>query len=199
MLLQNNIGAVIGCDEVGRGSLAGPVVAAAVTFTKPVRAPKWWKYVTDSKRLSAVQRSELAQQILDIAAGWGIGVVEHNTIDEINIHHASLHAMKLAVHQVMEKLQIDNIHVLIDGKFKIPGCGFEQQAIVKGDSKVHSIAAASIVAKVYRDNVMKLLHEVYPEYQFDEHKGYATKKHRAAIVRYGLSTVHRVSFCDTIV
>lgn len=198
LFLRNGIDAVVGCDEVGRGSLAGPVVAAAVTFNKPSRTPFWWKFVNDSKTLTPANRKELSEQIKDCAAAWGIGKVSHEQIDKINIHNASLKAMHIAVKEIVKKLQNQNLQILIDGKFQIPNLKYSQQAIIKGDSKVHSIAAASILAKVYRDELMEKLDETYPQYLFAKHKGYATLAHRKAIVQHGLSSVHRVSFCDNI-
>ncbi len=196
--LREGFDAVIGCDEVGRGCLAGPVVAASVTFQKPVRMPKWWKHVHDSKMLKPHIREELSAEILSSALGWGIGVVENDTIDMINIHYASLLAMKQAVEQLVVKLKLKNPYLLLDGKFTIHNISYTQQAIVTGDSKVHSIAAASIVAKVYRDSRMTELHEKYPHYGLDMHKGYATRMHREAVQAHGLSPVHRVSFCGKI-
>ncbi len=197
-ILKTN-SAVVGCDEVGRGSLAGPVVAAAVTFAQPKRAPRWWKFVKDSKVLRPHQREELAHEIKNGAQGWGIGVVEQGIIDAINIHRASLLAMQQAVDQVCSGFVQSDLYILIDGRFIIPNVLFAQRAIVKGDSKVHSIAAASIIAKVHRDALMVALHETYPDYGFDAHKGYATRQHRKAIKLRGLSSMHRISFCGKIV
>ncbi len=190
--------AVIGCDEVGRGSLAGPVVAAAVSFKKPARIPSWWKFVNDSKTLKASDREELSEYIKDSAV-WGIGVVGHEQIDRVNIHHASLRAMHMAVRKVVKELSESNVQVLVDGKFLIPKLHLPQQALVGGDGRVHSIAAASIIAKVYRDKLMAKLGRDHPQYLFAKHKGYATLAHRQAIAQHGLSAVHRATFCDNIV
>lgn len=198
-MLRSGFDAVIGCDEVGRGALAGPVVAAAVAFAKPPRAPRWWKQVADSKVLLPSHREELYTEIISAAIGWGIGVVEHSDIDRDNIHHASLAAMKIAVTQLQESVELSRPCVIIDGRFTIPDLiSVEQRAVVRGDSLVHSVAAASIIAKVYRDNLMMRLHDEHPLYGFSQHKGYATKQHRSAIKAHGLSSVHRVSFCGNI-
>lgn len=195
---------VIGCDEVGRGSLAGPVVAAAVYFDPPQKLPKWWKHVADSKTLSATNREEIAEGIRESATGWGMGWVGHGEIDRINIHQASLMAMGNAVGQLINQLSTARPILLIDGKFTINDKtiklrSLEQRAIIKGDSLVHSIAAASILAKVHRDSLMRDMHLLYPEYGFDAHKGYATVRHRTALQLHGLSAVHRATFCGKIV
>jgi ribonuclease HII len=198
-LLKQGYDLIIGCDEVGRGSLAGPVVAAAVSFEKPTKIPAWWNMVDDSKKLSPSSREEIARKIIECASGWGIGTVSNAKIDGINIHNASLRAMSLAVGRLAKKHVAINSHVLVDGKFRIPDWQGSQAAVVRGDSEIHSIAAASIIAKVYRDKLMKRLHNKYPVYGFKDHKGYATLVHRRAIKDHGLSSVHRVSFCGNIV
>lgn len=187
---------VIGCDEAGRGALAGPVVAAAVVFDKPVRAD-WWEKIRDSKKLSPSLRAELASLIIDHAVGFGIGEVLPRVIDEINIHEATLRAMRDAVRKSLIGLS-GEMAILVDGKFPVPTFECYQQAIVEGDDKVHSISAASILAKVYRDMLMEQMEKEFPGYMFGQHKGYATLEHRKAIKKYGLSPVHRVSFCGNI-
>jgi ribonuclease HII len=174
-----------GLDEAGRGPLAGPVVAAAVMFPSDV----WIPGIADSKRLSYSKREELFSEIRDHAISLGVGIVDQCVIDAINIREASLMAMKSALSQLNPKPD----YVLVDGNYfqsrRVP---FE--TIVHGDAKVFSIAAASIVAKVIRDKLMKALHLRYPEYGFDRHKGYATKEHIAAIQRFGRCDIHRQSF-----
>lgn len=177
---------VIGVDEVGRGCLAGPVYAAAVIFKSDALSD----LVTDSKLLSEERREELAELILkEHHVGIGYATVEE--IDELNILQASLLAMKRAI----ENLGVSGGHVLIDGNMKIPGLvGFEQTTIVKGDLRVAPISAASIVAKVTRDRLMKDLGAKYPVYGFEAHKGYSTAVHMESIVAHGPCEVHRKSF-----
>lgn len=177
---------VIGVDEVGRGCLAGPVYAAAVVF----KSNALEDLVTDSKLLSEERREELAA-LISKEHLVGIGYASVEEIDKLNILQASLLAMKRAV----EKLNIKSGHVLIDGNVKIPGLvGFEQTTFVKGDLRVPPISAASIMAKVTRDNVMKKLGEQYPYYGFQAHKGYSTPIHKASIVQHGPCSIHRKTF-----
>ncbi|MEK2645606.1 ribonuclease HII [Bdellovibrio sp. BCCA] len=177
---------VIGVDEVGRGCLAGPVYAAAVIF----KSDALTDVVTDSKLISEERREELAELILkEHQVGIGHATVEE--IDELNILQASLLAMKRAI----ESLGVAGGHVLIDGNMKIPGLeGFEQTTIVKGDLRVAPISAASIVAKVARDRLMKELGAKFPVYGFETHKGYSTQVHMDSIVAHGPCEVHRKSF-----
>lgn len=175
-----------GCDEAGRGCLAGPVVAAAV-----ILHPKFKNNVlTDSKLLSEKKRDELAPIIMKEAIAFGIGVVDHLEIDEINILNASFEAM----HRAIRALQVRPTFLLIDGNRFNPYPEIEHVSIVKGDSKFLSIAAASILAKTYRDQLMLNIHHHYPQYGWDQNKGYPTKKHRAAIKEYGPSPHHRMTF-----
>lgn len=177
---------VIGVDEVGRGCLAGPVYAAAVIFKSDILSDQ----VTDSKLLSEERREELAELILkEHYVGIGYATVEE--IDELNILQASLLAMKRAVLQLGEKTG----HVLIDGNKKIPNLdSFVQTTVVKGDLRVPVISAASIVAKVTRDRLMKQLAEQYPGYGFEAHKGYSTVLHKNSIQEQGPCEVHRKTF-----
>lgn len=190
---------VIGCDEVGRGCLAGPVVAGAVILPK-VLVPELFD-VKDSKLLSPTQRERLDKVIRDQAVTWGIGEVDEKIIDEINIHQASLLAMRRAVENLLQKINtqdtasLKRFFVCVDGKFIIPEFNMEQDAVVDGDAKILSVAAASIIAKVYRDTVMLQLHHQFPNYNFAQHKGYATFRHREAIKKFGLTSIHRRSFC----
>lgn len=178
---------IIGVDEVGRGCLAGPVYAAAVSFNSDLLSD----LVTDSKLLSEKRREELAKEILEHhQVGLGFATVEE--IDEINILQASLLAMKRAV----ENLGATTGHLLIDGNKKIPNmpAQFQQTTIVKGDLRVSLISAASIVAKVTRDQLMKTLAIQYPHYGFEAHKGYSTAIHKTSIATHGPCIVHRRTF-----
>ena len=175
---------VAGVDEVGRGPLAGDVVAAAVILTD---SPP--EGVTDSKMLTPERREALAERIRDEAVSWALGRATLAEIDELNILQASLLAMRRAV----EALHIQPSLVLVDGN-RLPKWPYEARAIVKGDLTEPSIGAASILAKVQRDAEMLALHEHYPAYGFDRHKGYPTKAHLAALETAGVSPVHRRSF-----
>jgi len=175
---------VAGVDEVGRGPLAGDVVAAAV-----ILAESHPDGVTDSKMLTPERREVLAERIRDEAVSWALGRATVAEIDELNILQASLLAMRRAV----EALPIQPSLVLVDGN-RLPKWPYEARAIVKGDLTEPSIGAASILAKVQRDAEMLALHERYPAYGFDRHKGYPTKAHLAALETAGISPVHRRSF-----
>jgi len=175
------------------GPLAGPVVAAAVVLP-PVDTTDDWasvlpRGVRDSKALSAKAREQLERKIRQIAVGVGIGVVEVEEIDRINIYQAGLKAMRLAV----EQLPVTPEHVLIDGR-SLRDLPYTQTSFIKGDRDVYSIAAASIVAKVYRDRLMAELDKLYPDYGFARHMGYGTAAHRAALRQFGLCPIHRRSF-----
>jgi len=176
---------VAGVDEVGRGPLVGSVVAAAVILhpQRPIDG------LLDSKKLTEAKREKLDVIIRDQAAAWAIAEATPAEIDDINILHASLLAMKRAV----EKLNTAIDLVLVDGN-KSPCVGHPCQPIVKGDQHVQSISAASIIAKVARDKDMVKLHETYPQFGFDKHKGYPTMVHRDAIMRHGVLPEHRCSF-----
>ena len=175
---------VAGVDEVGRGPLAGDVVAAAVILAE---SPP--EGVTDSKMLTPERREALAERIRDEAVSWALGRATVAEIDELNILQASLLAMRRAV----EALSTQPTLVLVDGN-RLPKWPYEARAIVKGDLTEPSIGAASILAKVQRDAEMLALHEHYPAYGFDQHKGYPTKAHLAALESIGVSPVHRRSF-----
>jgi len=193
-LWRQGLTMVAGVDEVGIGPLAGPVVAAAVIlppdFSEEVGVPTHFPCaVRDSKMLTAKARERLEPEIRSVALGVGVGVVEVEEIDQINIYQAGMKAMRLAVAQ----LPVSPEHVLIDGR-SLKDLFCPQTAFIKGDRDVYSIAAASIVAKVYRDNLMIELDQRYPEYGFARHRGYGTPAHREAIRRVGPSPVHRRSF-----
>ncbi|MEE9445211.1 MAG: ribonuclease HII [Cocleimonas sp.] len=180
---------VAGVDEVGRGPLAGAVVAAAVILT----AENWIDGLADSKVLNEKKRNELDVIIKEKALAWSLGRAEVNEIDDINILHASMLAMKRAV----EGLAIKPDHVKIDGNrcfCKEDEINITMEAIIKGDSKVAAISAASIIAKVARDKEMVELDKQHPQYGFANHKGYPTKAHREALIKYGAIPEHRRSF-----
>ena len=174
-----------GVDEVGRGSLAGPVVAAAVIL------PRYTKIdgVKDSKELTPKQRSKLFGKIKLQAISFGIGIVNHQVIDKINIRNAAFVAMKKAIAKLNPKPDF----VIVDG-FSIPDLPIANRGIIKGDKKSLSIASASILAKVTRDEIMIKFHKHYPVYGFERHKGYPTKKHIEALKRFGPTTIHRQTF-----
>jgi ribonuclease HII len=176
--------AVAGVDEVGRGSLFGPVVAAAVILSpdRPVRG------LNDSKQLEPEQRETLAARIRERAISWAIGAIDAATIDAINIYQASRLAMRLAV----ERLNPAPDFLLIDAvPIDLP---LPQRPLIKGDARCHAIAAASIVAKVYRDACMRVWDEVFPAYGLASHKGYSTPEHCKAIEEFGPTPLHRLSF-----
>ena len=187
---------VVGCDEVGRGCLAGLVVAASVILGFKFENADF-RGINDSKSLSREQREKFDLIIRERAIGWGIGVVSEKIIDKINIHQASLLAMRKAVENMLVKgiQERKKYFLVLDGKFIIPSFHMQQEAVINGDAKIFSIAAASIVAKVYRDKLMMKLHKKYPLYGFDRHKGYVTFHHRKALEKIGLSQAHRRSFC----
>lgn len=179
---------VCGVDEAGRGPLAGPVYAAAVILPKG----KVIEGVNDSKKLSEKKREALFDKIKEDALAYSIGVATPEEIDEINILQATFLAMKRAV----EGLKIQPQYALIDGN-KTPNLDIEMQAVVKGDAKSASIAAASILAKVSRDRYMLDMAEKYPQYQFEKHKGYPTKLHYEMLDKFGPSEIHRQTFLRT--
>lgn len=184
-LRKQGLTLVAGVDEVGRGPLAGPVVAAAVILPSPWRDPG----VADSKVLTPEAREELCSAVRAGAVSWGVGVVEPREIDRLNIHRASLLAMRRAV----EALAMPPQHLIIDGRHLIE-LDLPQQAVVDGDAKVRCVAAASIVAKVARDEIMVELDARWPGYHFAHHKGYATAEHRQALARLGPCPCHRRSY-----
>jgi len=176
---------VAGADEAGRGPLAGPVVAAAVVLP----ADAFLQGLDDSKKLSPTRREELFPKIQTQAVVYGVAVVNPEVIDKINILQAAL----LAMQQAVEQLQPVPDLLLIDGNQKTAS-SIEQWAIVKGDSKSLSIAAASVLAKVTRDHIMQDYHQLYPQYEFARHKGYGTKLHRDLIAEHGPCPIHRSTF-----
>lgn len=175
-----------GCDEAGRGCLAGPVVAAAVIL------PQDWNNIdlNDSKKLTEKKRNKLRKIIENEAISYSVSFVDHIEIDKINILNASFKAMHLAI----DSLNIKPDHLLIDGNRFLPYRDIHHTCIIKGDAKFKSIAAASILAKTYRDEYMQKLHASYPYYDWETNKGYPTKYHRHAIEIHGITPFHRQSF-----
>jgi ribonuclease HII len=175
-----------GCDEAGRGCLAGPVYASAVILPKNYKN----KWLNDSKKLSDNDRYNLRPEIEEKAISWAIGRVSHDEIDKINILNASFLAMHRAINELHQKPEL----LLIDGNRFNPYQNIKHQCIIKGDSKFMSIAAASILAKTYRDDYMKKMALSFPEYYWITNMGYPTKKHREAIRKHGVSPIHRLTF-----
>lgn len=175
-----------GCDEAGRGCLAGPVVAAAVILPEKISLPG----LDDSKKLSEKMREELRPIIEEKAIAWGLGVISPEKIDEINILNASF----LAMHEAIKQLKTKPDFLLIDGNRFNPFNGIQHACIIKGDSKYKSIAAASVLAKTYRDEIMMRLDEEFPIYNWKKNKGYPTKEHRTGIQEHGSCHYHRKSF-----
>jgi ribonuclease HII len=175
-----------GCDEAGRGCLAGPVVAAAVILPKNYKHP----VLNDSKKLTAKQRMELKDEIINSAIAWKVAFVGSNEIDEMNILRASIKAMHLAIEGLKKQPQF----LLIDGNRFFPYKEIKYKTIVKGDGLFFSIAAASVLAKTFRDEYMEKIHNEYPVYGWNKNKGYPTSYHREAILRHGISPYHRKSF-----
>ncbi len=176
----------VGCDEAGRGCLAGPVFAAAVILPDNFSN----ELLNDSKKLSEKNRYKLRSVIEKEALYWAVGIVDNNEIDEINILNASF----LAMHRAIDKLGIVPEHIIVDGNRFTKYKDISHECIVKGDGKFMSIAAASILAKTYRDDFMNEIHIKHPEYDWKSNKGYPTKKHRMAIMNNGITSFHRKSF-----
>jgi ribonuclease HII len=175
-----------GCDEAGRGCLAGPVVAAAVILPKNFKHP----VLNDSKQLTAKQRAILKDEIIYSAIAWEVAFVDCTEIDEMNILRASIKAMHIAI----EGLEKEPQFLLIDGNRFYPYKSIKYKTIVKGDGIYFSIAAASVLAKTFRDEYMEKIHNEFPEYGWNKNKGYPTSFHRAAILKYGITPYHRKSF-----
>ena len=175
-----------GCDEAGRGCLAGPVVAAAVILPKMFKHP----VLNDSKKLSAKQRLILRDEIISSAIDWKVAFIDSNEIDELNILRASIKAM----HNAIEGLKNEPEFLLIDGNRFYQYKKIRHQTIVKGDGLYFSIAAASILAKTFRDEYMGKIHSEFPDYNWAQNKGYPTVNHRMAIMKHGITPYHRKSF-----
>lgn len=175
-----------GCDEAGRGCLAGPVFAAALVLPKKFKHP----LLNDSKQMSEANRYALREIIQEKALAWAVAKIDHDEIDQINILKASFKAMHLAIDQLQPKPEL----LLIDGHMFYAYPGIRHECVVKGDATFMSIAAASVLAKTYRDDHMMQLHEQFPHYGWASNKGYGTLEHRNAIGEHGLSPYHRKSF-----
>ena len=175
-----------GCDEAGRGCLAGPVFAAAVVLSADFEYP----HLNDSKQLTEKQRQNIRLVIEQNALAWAVARIDAEDIDNINILKASI----LCMHKALDNLSIIPEHIIIDGNKFIKYRDVEYKTIVKGDGKYLSIAAASVLAKTHRDDYMSYLHLQYPHYQWNINKGYPTPKHRQAIKEFGISPYHRRSF-----
>lgn len=187
---------VLGVDEVGRGPLAGPVVSASVIMdlSKPIL------YINDSKKLSRAKREELYDQIIENAIYCSISEVDNHSIDKYNILNATFMAMNSSISFIQSQMGNKKIDlILVDGNQRIRNQKRKQELVIKGDSKSYSIACASIIAKVHRDRLMDKFHKKYPMYNFISNAGYGTKEHIEAIRKFGLSPIHRQSFCSNLV
>lgn len=182
---------ICGIDEAGRGPLAGPVVVASVIMPKDSMI----EGVNDSKKVSEKKREKLYDEIIENAISYSVGIVDQKEIDRVNI----LNATKAGLTESIKGLKVKPDIILVDALKGIDTCGIPYQSIIKGDAKCYSIAAASIIAKVTRDRIMRQWHEIYPEYNFIQHKGYGTAAHIQAIKEYGLCPLHRLSFVKNIV
>lgn len=190
--LQNKgINNICGIDEAGRGPLAGPVVVASVIMPKDSMI----EGVNDSKKVSEKKREIIYEQIIEEAISYGVGIIGQEEIDELNI----LNATKKALTMSLQELTVKPDLILVDALEKIDTLQIPYQSIIKGDAKAYSIAAASIVAKVTRDRIMRQWDEVYPQYGFIGHKGYGTKAHIEAIKEYGICPIHRRSFVKNFI
>ena len=182
---------ICGIDEAGRGPLAGPVVVAAVIMPKDSMI----EGVNDSKKVSEKKREKLYELIIEEAISYSVGIVDQNEIDRINILNATKEGLTEAVRTLKVKPEL----ILVDALTNIDTCGVPYQSIIKGDAKSYSIAAASIIAKVTRDRIMREWDKVYPQYGFEKHKGYGTAAHISAIKENGLCPLHRLSFVKNII
>lgn len=182
---------ICGIDEAGRGPLAGPVVVAAVIMPKDSMI----EGVNDSKKVSEKKREKLYELIIEEAISYSVGIVDQNEIDRINI----LNATKAGLTEAVRTLKVKPELILVDALTNIDTCGVPYKSIVKGDAKSYSIAAASIIAKVTRDRIMREWDKVYPQYGFEKHKGYGTAAHISAIKENGLCPLHRLSFVKNII
>ena len=190
-LYKKGINNICGIDEAGRGPLAGPVVVAAVIMPKE----SFIEGGNDSKKVSEKKREVLYEQITNEAIAWGVGIIDQKEIDEINI----LNATKKGLTESIKELKVKPDIILVDALRDINTCNIPYTSIIKGDAKCYSIAAASIIAKVTRDRIMRQWDEIYPMYGFEKHKGYGTSAHIQAINEYGLCPLHRLSFVKNII
>ena len=198
---EKGVTSIAGIDEAGRGPLAGPVVVACVVMPKDSMI----EGVNDSKKVSEKKREKLYEQITEEALGYGVGIISQEEIDRINILNATKEGLTAAIKEMEKDLQEKQRGfekpeiILVDALTKIDTDHIPYKSIIKGDAKSYSIAAASVVAKVTRDRIMRAWDEVYPMYGFEKHKGYGTAAHIAAIKEYGLCPLHRRSFVKNIV
>ena len=190
-LYEQGCNSICGIDEAGRGPLAGPVVVAAVIMPRNSMI----EGVNDSKKVSEKKREVLYEQILQEAISYGIGIIDQKEIDNINI----LNATKIGLTTAVQALTVKPDRIIVDALEHIDTCHIPYTSIIKGDAKCYSIAAASIIAKVTRDRIMRQWDEIYPKYGFAKHKGYGTKAHIEAIKEYGLTPIHRLSFVKNII
>ena len=190
-LYDDKIKYIAGIYEAGRGPLAGPVVIGCVIMKKE----SFIEYVNDSKKVSETKREMLYEKITNESISWGTGIVDQKEIDEINILNATKKALTMAI----DKLEVKPDVILVDAIDKIDTRGIKYISVIKGDAKIYSISAASIIAKVTRDRIMREYDEVYPEYGFGSHKGYGTAKHIQAIKEHGICPLHRKSFVKNFI
>lgn len=183
---KNGIKYIAGIDEAGRGPLAGPVVIGCVIMPEDSMI----EGINDSKKVSEKKREKLYEEITKEAISYGVAIIDQNEIDRINILNATKHGLTTSIKELKVKPDI----ILVDALTKIDTCGIPYNSIIKGDAKSYSIAAASIIAKVTRDRIMRQWDEVYPQYGFAKHKGYGTAAHIAAIKENGICPLHRLSF-----
>lgn len=175
-----------GCDEAGRGCLAGPVTAAAVILPRNFRHP----VLNDSKKLTARQRALLKEEIMNVAIAWKVAFLDNNAVDEMNILRASI----VAMHNAVSELETVPQFLLIDGNRFFQYKDIKYKTIIGGDGLYYSIAAASVLAKTFRDEYMEKIHSEFPEYGWNKNKGYPTASHRKAILKYGITPFHRKTF-----
>ena len=190
-IYNDGIESICGIDEAGRGPLAGPVVVAAVIMPRESMI----EGINDSKKISEKKREILYEKIINEAIAYSVGIMDQKEIDELNI----LNATKKGLTTAIEELKVRPQRILVDALTGIDTLGVPYTSIIKGDAKSYSIAAASIIAKVTRDRIMRQWDELYPQYGFEKHKGYGTKMHIDAIKEYGLCPLHRLSFVKNIV
>ena len=190
-LYSKGIKRICGIDEAGRGPLAGPVVVVAVIMPED----SFIEGVNDSKKVSEKKREKLYDEITESAIAWGVGIIDQTEIDDLNILNATKKGLTQAVNSLAEKPEL----ILVDALTGIDTLGIPYQSIIKGDAKSYSIAAASIIAKVTRDRIMRQWDEIYPEYGFEKHKGYGTKVHIEAIRNNGICPIHRKSFVKNFI
>ncbi len=190
-LRKKGFNTICGIDEAGRGPLAGPVVIASVIMP----ADSMIEGVNDSKKVSEKKREALYDKIIEEAISYGVAIIGQDEIDEINILNATKKGLTISLQELTVKPDL----ILVDALEHIDTMGIPYESIIKGDAKCYSISAASIIAKVTRDRIMREWDKVYPEYNFAQHKGYGTAKHIEAIKQYGLSPIHRRSFTKNII